>query len=68
MMEGVIDVDWNTFFHVINTTDTVLGVLFLATSWIVARRTWLHRNHEEAREERLGAAGAEEAAADEDAR
>ncbi len=37
--------DWGTFFTTINTADTILGLLFLATSWIVARRTWLRKNH-----------------------
>lgn len=30
--------DWNVILHAVNTTDTVLGLLFLATSWAVWKR------------------------------
>lgn len=50
--------DWQTFFTVVNTADTVLGLVFLLTSWIVGR-SWLRSRHgkEANRDDEGGASG-----------
>lgn len=59
--------DWGIFLDMINTTDTVLGVLFLATSWIVSR-SWLRSRRAQAQREAVGGASAPEASEDDAAR
>ena len=57
--------DWGLLLDVINTTDTALGVVFLATSWIVSR-SWLRNHRAQAQREAVGAPPAPEAPPDAD--
>lgn len=50
--------DWNIIFHVINTADTALGIVFLVTSWIVGRSWWRsHHGQETDRDDEGGTSG-----------